>query len=52
MTGIGTSSAGRVPSPAIRSTGEVSTNITANLLDTIHWNAHRLMSACSTSRCR
>jgi enoyl-CoA hydratase/carnithine racemase len=44
MTGIGDEFSGPRAEPGYSFYREVSTNITANLLDTIHWNAHRLMT--------
>jgi enoyl-CoA hydratase/carnithine racemase len=44
MTGIGNEFSGPRAEPGYSFYREVSHHITANLLDTIHWNAHRLMT--------
>jgi len=44
MTGTGTEFSGPRAEPGHSFYREVSTNITADLLDRIHWNAHRLMT--------
>jgi enoyl-CoA hydratase/carnithine racemase len=44
MIGTGTEFSGPRAEPGHSFYREVSTNITADLLDRIHWNAHRLMT--------
>jgi enoyl-CoA hydratase/carnithine racemase len=44
LTGAGNEFSGRSAEPGYSFYREVSHHITANLLDTIHWNAHRLMT--------
>lgn len=44
LTGIGNEFSGPRAEPGYSFYREVSHHITANLLDTIHWNAHRLMT--------